>query len=698
MMANGADLNLIPTYLGVFMWAQEFSWLHTLGDFLICLSFFLISYAFIYFLRHRKDVKFRWFFLAFSVFTNSCAATHLLAVIEVWYPLSWEEGVMKGITGIISVLTSVLLIYLLPKVIALPSPSTLRVANAELSHENRIRREVEQQLRSLQSDLESRVEDRTRALALANWELAKRNMEIIEAQARIAEQANLIDLANDTIIVSNLNDEVEFWNKRAEVLHGISLAEAQGRKITELIYSDSGPFHLAKERLTKEGYWSGELLQRSSSGKTLVMDCRWTLLRTPIGEAKAVLSISTDITEHKKLEHQFLRSQRLESLGVLASGVAHDLNNILAPIMMGASMLKQELSEETKDVFIETIAESAERGANIVKQVLTFARGVSGESVPLQPKHLIREMKKVIRETFPKSISVVDELPDDLWVLKGDSTQLNQVLLNLCINASEAMPGGGEIILKAENVTLEPSDLPQLSKVKPGPYVLLKVSDSGKGIDPEIIDLIFDPFFTTKGVGKGSGLGLSTVIGIVKGHNGFVTVDSEPDKGTSFKVYLPACLDVGDPVIHMAEPGPVPKGHGETILVVDDEAGIRMVARTVLQANGYRVFTAGDGKQGLAVFEGQEGLVDLILTDVMMPNMDGVEMARAARSLYPGIKIIASTGQTEESRQAELNNLGVSSFLKKPYKAELLLRAVHSALYDRPVSSHSRDGVATAHV
>jgi two-component system cell cycle sensor histidine kinase/response regulator CckA len=389
-----------------------------------------------------------------------------------------------------------------------------------------------------------------------------------------------------------------------------------------------------------------------------------------------------DITERKKLEQQFLRAQRMESIGTLASGVAHDLNNILTPIMISAPVLRMKIPEESRDKIIDTIEMSAARGAQIVKQVLTFGRGLEGEKHPLQVAMLIQEMEKMIRSTFPKDITVESVVEPHLWLVLGDATQLHQVLLNLCVNARDAMPGGGTLRLSAANLNIDASYASMLPESSPGPHVVLEVSDTGSGIPPEIMERIFDPFFTTKGVGKGTGLGLSTVHGIVKNHGGFLKVMSEPDKGTTFQIYLPAAADQ-KALADDASSAPPPQGHGKLVLVVDDEPAITSTARMVLEANGYRVLLAADATEALVMLTDNSHDIALVLTDIMMPVMNGVLFLCTLRKIKQDIPVIASTGLGEKAHLNTMMALGIETVLHKPYSSNTLLRTVDGVLHPK---------------
>ncbi|WP_377163868.1 PAS domain S-box protein [Prosthecobacter fluviatilis] len=387
-----------------------------------------------------------------------------------------------------------------------------------------------------------------------------------------------------------------------------------------------------------------------------------------------------DITGRKKLEQQFLRAQRMESIGTLASGVAHDLNNILTPIMMSVAVLRIGLAGDRRESLCDTIEKSAQRGAQIIKQVLTFGRGYEGEKKPLMVGMLIQEIEQMIRSTFPKNIRVETEIGPALRLVLGDATQMHQVLLNLCVNARDAMPNGGRLQISAANLDIDVSYASMLPEVSSGAYVLLKVADTGCGIPPEILDRIFDPFFTTKGLGNGTGLGLSTVHGIVKSHGGILRVESEQGMGTVFHVYLPAAVE---PPQQAEATGaePPPPGQGELVLVVDDEPAIISAARSVLESNGYRVLSAADGVEAIDTFSKQSSEIALVLTDVMMPVMDGVLFVRTLRKLNAQVPVIGSTGVADKGHLEELNALRVEHVLRKPYNAATLLRTIHAVLH-----------------
>lgn len=393
--------------------------------------------------------------------------------------------------------------------------------------------------------------------------------------------------------------------------------------------------------------------------------------------------------ERKKLEQQFLRAQRLESIGTLAGGIAHDLNNLLAPIMMGVDLIKEmDPSPELRPI-VEIIERGAVRGAGIVKQVLSFARGVEGMRVTLPVNALLREVVSMVENTFPKQIQVEVNVDADVWPVIGDPTQLNQVLLNLCLNARDAMPQGGQLTLQAKNVEIDVQYAVMNRQIKPGRYVEIKVIDTGCGMSQEVMDRIFEPFFTTKELGKGTGLGLATTVGILRSHNGFVNVYSEPGQGSVFKVGLPAA---DDPLGAAADSTPreLPRGHGERVLVVDDEKSILAVSRQTLEAFGYRVLTAENGAQAMALFAQHREEIAVVITDMMMPVMDGPALIAALQRLNPTVRIIAASGLDARAQLAQVVHFGVAEFLAKPCTAEDLLTTLRRVLDAPPVKCVSR--------
>lgn len=504
--------------------------------------------------------------------------------------------------------------------------------------------------------------------------------ERLEADTRIREQAALLDKATDAIFVRDLEHRVVFWNQGAEKMYGWTAAEVRGRFTPEFLYPDPRLFHPAVEALIDKGEWAGELEKKNKAGEVLTAECRWTLVRSASGAPESVLCIETNITERKKLEAQFLRAQRLESVGTLASGIAHDMNNILAPIMMAVDLLKSEAKDEGTLELLNTLESCSHRGADLVRQILSFTRGVESMQVAVDLRHLIKELQKVMKEVFPKDVKFDISFGADLWMILGDPSQLHQVFLNLCVNARDAMPHGGKLTLAMENVVLDEIYAAMNPDGKTGPYVVITVTDTGTGMPPKVLDKIFEPFFTTKELGKGTGLGLSTVIGIVKNHGGFVNVYSEEGKGTNFKVYLPAQTSESQlKEVSVTQTG-IPRGNGELILLVDDEKGIREIALKTLTRFGYRVIEAENGATAVALYVQHQKDIALVLTDVSMPIMDGAALVTALKSVNPDVRILVSSGLPTNGGLAKAMESGVRQFVPKPYTAEKMLGIIHKEI------------------
>ncbi|MDI6804419.1 MAG: GAF domain-containing protein [Bacteroidota bacterium] len=410
------------------------------------------------------------------------------------------------------------------------------------------------------------------------------------------------------------------------------------------------------------------------------IESQGSVIRDKDGKITNVVVVSRDVTEKKLLEQQFLRTQRLESIGTLASGIAHDLNNVLAPILLSVEYFKRSVKDKTGKHMLDVLEGSIRRGTDIIKQVLTFAHGTEGEKGIIQLKHLISEMVNIIKETFPRSIQTDLIIGKNLWTINGDATNLHQVLLNLCVNARDAMPNGGKLKLAAENFEIDESMAKMHLDAKPGRYVILSVTDTGKGIPKEIIDKIYDPFFTTKAVGKGTGLGLSTVHAIIKSHGGFINVYSEAGNGTTFKAYLPAA-ELGQTEKSGSKGKELLTGNGELILVIDDELSICEITNEILETFGYRVLTAPNGAEALVIYKSRVKDIALVITDMMMPIMDGPETIRKLRKINPAVKIIASSGLMEKDDTDKGIKHIADGFIAKPYTAEKLLEVIHSVLH-----------------
>ncbi len=508
---------------------------------------------------------------------------------------------------------------------------------------------------------------------------AAAELERKQAQQKIQEQAALIDIATDAIYVRDLENRILFWSQGAERLYGWTAEESFGQNADQFVCRETlSQIAAASQATLEHGSWQGELEQITTTGRKIIVASRWTLVNNQFGQPESILVVNTDITEKKQLEQQFYRAQRLESLGTLASGIAHDLNNVFAPMMMIAQLLPlrcKNVDARTQELF-KTLETSSKRGANLVKQILTFARGTEGKRILLQPGHLLTELVKVIKQTFPKSIEIVNDIPTNaLWMVEADPTQLEQVFMNLAINARDAMPNNGTLTINAENQMIDETYAQMYLEAKPGGYIVVTVSDTGTGIPPEFLERIFDPFFTTKEVGKSTGLGLSTVLGIVKNHGGFVKVSSQVNEGTQFQVFLPRREGTAIETITNVE---LLRGNGELILVVDDEPVVQKTTQETLADYNYKTLVANDGIEAIAQYVQFQQQISVVLLDMLMPNMDGLTVIRTLRTLNPNVNIIAISGLPANEQKAIA--VGAKMFLSKPYTATDLLTTLSTAI------------------
>ena len=438
--------------------------------------------------------------------------------------------------------------------------------------------------------------------------------------------------------------------------------------------------HLAID--TGKEAWAEEYrFQRKDGAYALVQD-RGYIHRDGAGKALRMVGGMRDLTEQKLLEAQSLRAQRMESIGTLSGGIAHDLNNVLTPIMMSIEMLQADLDDDPgRRKILEIIQVSCRRGADLLRQVLSFARGLNGPRVSTQLGPLIADLQGIICETFPRNITITAQVSDKLWSITGDPSQLHQVLLNLAVNARDAMLlHGGTLTFAANNLMIDAQYAGTSGAAKPGPYVLLRVTDTGVGIPLAVRQKIFERFYTTKETGRGTGLGLSTVHAIVKSHGGFIELESELDQGTTFKIFLPASPAL--PSAESAHPfnAGLSLGRDELVLVVDDESSIRLITQQTLEAFGYRVLTASNGAEAVALYAKQPQQIAIVLTDMMMPVMDGAAIIRVLKTINPAVKIIAASGIDSQENLANATKVEVQDFLAKPYTAKTLLKLIREVL------------------
>ncbi|MGA2853237.1 MAG: ATP-binding protein, partial [Verrucomicrobiota bacterium] len=446
----------------------------------------------------------------------------------------------------------------------------------------------------------------------------------------------------------------------------------------------SGMFQIAEEVLATKESRQCDVNFTSSFGKEVWLVSHLSHF-VQNGEPH-LLHVFSDVTEQKKLEAQFLRAQRMESIGTLAGGIAHDLNNVLTPLLFSIQLLKEKISDDEGQQILNSLEANVQRGASLVKQVLAFGRGVKGDHILLQVRNIAREIERIVRDTFPKSLRFQMEADPGLWTISGDPTQIHQVMLNLCVNARDAMPDGGKLSLRLDNVTLDAAAAGMHLPARPGPYVVISVEDTGIGIPRENRERIFEPFFTTKEVGKGTGLGLSTTLAIVKSHGGFITCDSEPGMGSTFKVYLPAtaapaAVAAAAPAAP-AETPQLPRGHDELVLLADDEAPIRELAQHILECFGYRVLLAINGADAVRLYTINQDEIAVVIIDMAMPVKDGPATVAALQAINPKVKIVGASGLEMKDAAAMAFRHGCGRFVSKPFTAETLLQTLRAILQE----------------
>ncbi len=504
-----------------------------------------------------------------------------------------------------------------------------------------------------------------------------------QAETRIREQSEMIDQSPVAITIAGPTGQILYCNQGASNLYGIKRELMVGKNVDEIFSPETLRHSLpAVDVALATGFWKGELPVRTIDGRSIFIDAIISPVRDEAGQLKGRLLIGTDITEKKQLEEQALRAQRLDNIGMLAGGIAHDLNNALAPIIMAIPMLRRQVSDPGALGLLNMVERSSARGASLVRQMLSFARGAAAEKQPVQVNHLLREVLDFAQSAFPKSIEIESDLPPDLWPVLSDPTRIHQVFVNLCVNSRDAMCDGGKLTLSAANRALDAAEAAKVSPdARPGDFVAVEVRDTGTGIPPEVLEKIWDPFFTTKGDGKGTGLGLSTVRNIVRQHDGFVSVQTFPagksGHGTTFTVYLPAAKSEreSETSSHVSE---TPQGKGELVLVVDDETPVCELISETLTRFGYTVMTAKNGLDAIVAFVPRAAKVRLLLTDLDMPTMNGPTLATALRRLNPHLPIVVMSGG--DSRWHETHVKFATAFLSKPFDVGALLSTVRLAL------------------
>jgi PAS domain S-box-containing protein len=494
-----------------------------------------------------------------------------------------------------------------------------------------------------------------------------------EAEAKIREQARLLDLAQDAILVRDLDDRVEYWNRGAERLYGWTVSEALGSKTTELFDPGDSAFLEAKARLLQTGEWSGELRQISKTGAEITTASRWNLVRDESGRPRSILAIATDITSRRQLEAQVRHAQKMESIGQLAGGIAHDFNNILTAVIAFATMAKESVPERPDvQADLAEVHKAALRGRDLVQQILVFSRRQEQVRQPVRIQPILKETIRLLRSTFPANIEITTDIDESAPKVNADPTQMYQLLMNLAANANHEMrERGGVLGIAFAAARLDEEMARKHVGLAPGSFVVLSVSDTGEGLRPEKLERVFDPFFTARSPEAASNLGLSVAHGIATGHGGAIEAKSAPDRGTSFQVWLPA-LPEPETKSPLPAGSDLPLGSGQRILVVDDEEANCVAARRMLARLGYNAIAFSAPIEALAAYRAAPGNFDLVLADQGMPKMSGIELAVEIRRAGPGVPFILCTGYDDTELRERAWAAGVRHILAKPYTLQNL--------------------------
>ncbi len=497
------------------------------------------------------------------------------------------------------------------------------------------------------------------------------------SEAKQREYSAILEQINDAVLVCEMDGTIRNCNASAAKLLETNREQLIDGSIVTALNTDAQQWAKDSAALLPDGVVISQRTWLTPSGHERVLEQRRSCIRDRAGEVSGQLVFLIDITDRVRQEMKTRRNQRLESIGTLAGGIAHDLNNVLTPIMVSVELLQR--GSKSAERLLKNIATSADRGSKMIKKLLAFAGGDRPERKPIDLNEVITEIQELLAHTLPQSIDMEITVDDNLLPIDGDLTELSQVVMNLALNARDAMPEGGKLSIEVSNFRVESSRAAQSDTLKPGPHLLLTVADNGQGIPREIIDRIFDPFFTTKPQGKGTGLGLATTLGIVRSYNGDMTVYSELGIGTKFSIYFPCSTQPAIGAAEKDQRSEVRVGKGELILLVDDEELILDSGRETLESKNYAVITARSGAAALAMVETKKGQIDLVVLDMMMPGMDGPRTVAAIRQIAPNLLVLASSGLRRPNQSPD-HFQDFCGFLPKPYSAEQLLRAVRNAL------------------
>ncbi len=677
-MAQGAEIRgVLPSTMSpVLMMVMA------IANGLIAVSYWSIPVFLLVFIHRRKDLPFSWVIVLFGTFILACGTTHFVHILGLWWEVDWWQALVDSLCAVVSLATAIVIWPLLPKILAIPSPEQLRIVNRELRLERDALERTQAELRRAYADMERRVEERTAALARSNEAL---RLEIAERKRAAEDRERLmaaIQQAGEMVVITDLDGTIQYVNPAFETVTGYSRREAVGRNPRMLKSGEhDAAFYRELWDTVSRGYvWRGRVVNRRKDGSLFTEDATISPVCDASGRIVNYVAVKRDITAEIRLQAQLLQAQKMESVGRLAGGVAHDFNNMLGIIIGHAEMALDGVSP-SQPIYRELreILSAAHRSADLTRQLLAFARKQAANPRVLDLNETVEGMLKMLRRLIGEDIDLLWKPGSRLWPVRVDPSQIDQVLANLCVNSRDAITGVGKVTIETGNVVFGEEYCREHGGYVPGEYVMLAVSDNGCGMDKKVMGQLFEPFFTTKEVGRGTGLGLATVYGIVKQNSGFINVYSEPGQGTTFKIYLPRVESLPS-----LKQGPSSASRdlrgSETVLVVEDEESMLELAKAILEKHGYRVFAAGDPAKALELAQKHPGRIDLLITDVVMPGMNGKELNERVAALSPGLKCIFMSGYTANviAHHGVLDE-GIH-FLQKPFSMQAMAAKVREVL------------------